>query len=99
MLEALLSSRALANGSNVSGYANAEVDHLLLDAAAEPSSAARAAILQKIDARLRRDRPLVMIFGANPIIAYRADLEGVSINPYQSFALPVAGLTRKEKVR
>lgn len=99
MLEALLSSRALANGSNVSGYANSEVDHLLLDAAAQPSSAARAAILQKIDARLRRDRPLVMIFGANPIIAYRADLEGVLINPYQSFALPLAGLTRKEKAR
>jgi peptide/nickel transport system substrate-binding protein len=96
MLEALVSGRARANGSNVSGYADPEVDHWLLEAAATPSPEARAAILRRIDARLRQNRPLVMIFGANPIVAYRADLNGVSINPYQSFALPLAGLVRKE---
>lgn len=85
------------NGSNVSGYADRQVDQWLLDAAATASPRARAEILQRVDERLRRDRPLVMIFGANPIIAYRADLEGVSIDTYQSFALPLAGLTRKER--
>lgn len=99
MLEALLSGRARANGTNVSGYANPEVDRWLLEAAATPSPDMRAAILRRIDARLRADRPLVMIFGANPIIAYRADLAGVGIDPYQSFALPLAGLTRKEPAR
>jgi len=97
MLEPLLSGRARMNGSNVSGYADRQVDQWLLDAAATASPRARAEILQRVDERLRRDRPLVMIFGANPIIAYRADLEGVSIDTYQSFALPLAGLTRKER--
>ena len=99
MLEALLSGRARANGTNVSGYVDPEVDRLLLEAAATSSTESRAAILRQIDAKLRADRPLVMIFGANPIIAYRADLKGVSIDPYQSFALPLAGLTRKESAR
>ena len=99
MLEALLSGRARANGTNVSGYADPAVDRWLLEAAATPSAEARAAILRQIDAKLRADRPLVMIFGANPIIAYRADLKGVSIDPYQSFALPLAVLTRKEPAR
>ncbi|WP_301749764.1 ABC transporter substrate-binding protein [uncultured Erythrobacter sp.] len=99
MLEALLSGRARANGTNVSGYADPQVDRWLLEAAATPSTEARAAILRRIDAKLRADRPLVMIFGANPIIAYRADLSGVSIDPYQSFALPLAGLTRKVPAR
>lgn len=96
MLEALLSGRARASGTNVSGYADPQVDRWLLEANATPSAAARTAILRRIDARLRQDRPLVMIFGANPIIAYRADLTGVRIDPYQSFALPLAALTRKE---
>lgn len=95
MIEALLSGRARASGTNVSGYADPEVDRWLLEAAATSSPETRAAILRRIDARLRRDRPLVMIFGANPITAYRADLSGVSIDPYQSFALPLAGLTRR----
>lgn len=99
MLEALLSGRARANGTNVSGYADPEVDRWLLEAAATPLAEARAAILRQIDAKLRADRPMVMIFGANPIIAYRADLGGVSIDPYQSFALPLAGLIRKEPAR
>jgi peptide/nickel transport system substrate-binding protein len=96
MLEALLSGRARASGTNVSFYADPEVDRWLLEANATPSASARAAILRRIDARLRQDRPLVMIFGANPIIAHRADLSGVSIDPYQSFALPLAALNRKE---
>lgn len=95
MLDALVSSRGRANGSNVSGYADPEVDLLLLEAAAAPSPARRGALLQRIDALLRRDRPLVMIFGANPIIAYRADLSGVAIDRYQSFALPLAQLDRR----
>ncbi|MDK2756116.1 MAG: ABC transporter substrate-binding protein [Blastomonas fulva] len=99
MLEALVSGRARANGTNVSGYADPQVDRWLLEAAATPSSDVRAAILRQIDARLRADRPLVMIFGANPIIAYRADLSGVRIDPYQSFALPLAALTRKAPAR
>lgn len=99
MLEALVSGRARTNGTNVSGYADPEVDRWLLDAAATPSPETRAAILRRIDARLRADRPLVMIFGANPITAYRADLNGVRIDPYQSFALPLARLTRKEPAR
>ncbi len=99
MLEALVSGRARANGTNVSGYSDSEVDGWLLDAAAAFSPETRTAILRRIDARLRAERPLVMIFGANPIIAYRADLGGVSIDPYQSFALPLAGLTRKEPDR
>jgi peptide/nickel transport system substrate-binding protein len=96
MLEALVSGRARANGTNVSGYADPQVDRWLLEANATPSASARAAILRRIDARLRQDRPLVMIFGANPIIAHRADLTGLRIDPYQSFALPLAALTRKE---
>jgi peptide/nickel transport system substrate-binding protein len=95
MLEALVSGRARANGTNVSGYADPAVDRWLLEAAATPSPEARAVILRRIDARLRADRPLVMIFGANPIIASRADLAGVRIDPFQSFALPLAGMTRK----
>lgn len=99
MIEALLSGRARANGTNVSGYADPEVDRWLLEAAATSSAEARAVVLRRIDARLRQDRPLVMIFGANPITAFRADLSGVHIDPNQSFALPLAELSRKETSR
>ena len=78
-LEALFASRNIGSGTNMSRYRNPQVDALIDRALAESGAGARTAMFREIDATLRRDRPLIMIFGANPVVSHRTDIGGLVI--------------------
>lgn len=99
MLEALYAARGLAAGTNGSGVADPAIDALIDAGLAGADPATRAAAYAGADARLRRLRPLVMIFAANPVIAYRADLTGVVIDRWRPPAIDFAALARKDSPR
>ncbi|WP_421838626.1 ABC transporter substrate-binding protein [Novosphingobium sp.] len=95
MLDALYSARGLAAGTNGSGIADPAIDGLIDTALASRDLATRAAAYAEIDARLRKARPLVMIFAANPVIAHRADLIGVTIDRWRPSLIDFSGLSRR----
>lgn len=84
MLQSLYSSASIASGVNASGYANPEVDRDIQAALAEIDPQRRAAILRRIDQTLRRDRPLVVLFSADSVLAYRRELAGARIDPLRT---------------
>ena len=95
MFDALYSARGLTAGTNGSGIADAATDALIDTGLASTDPAARATAYAAADARLRRQRPLVMIFAANPVIAFREDLTGVAIDRWRPAAIDFASLARK----
>ena len=96
MFDALYSARGLAAGTNGSGMSDPAIDRLIDTALASTDLATRAAAYTEIDRRLRRSRPLVMIFSANPVIAHRADLAGVAIDRWRPSSIDFSTLSRKE---
>ena len=94
MIEALLTSKGLANGTNRAGYTNPVVDRNVEAAMATRDPATRTALLTATDRILRADRPIVFLFSANPVIAYRRDLVGVGIDRYRPNLLKLAPLRR-----
>jgi peptide/nickel transport system substrate-binding protein len=95
MLEALYATRSIPGGLNASRYSNPDVDRWIDEGLAETDERRRADIFRRIDAQLRRDRPMVMIFAATPVIAHRDDIVGLTLNPLRPFTVPVAELDRR----
>jgi peptide/nickel transport system substrate-binding protein len=97
MLEALYATRSLADGTNAAGYSDPEVDRWIDAALADQDEVQCAGLFTEIDQRLRRDRPVVMIFAAEPAIAYRSDITGLELNPLTPFLIPISPLDRAPK--
>ncbi|WP_374571325.1 ABC transporter substrate-binding protein [Phenylobacterium sp.] len=95
MLEALFASRSIASGTNGSGYADALSDRLIDQAVGEDDPAKRGVLLAALDRRLRAERPIVMLFSANPVVAYRADIGGVVLDPYAPTLFTFSTMTRR----
>jgi peptide/nickel transport system substrate-binding protein len=94
MLEALLTTTGRTNGTNRAGYANVLIDRNVSVALATNDQALRRSLLAAVDRQLRIDRPLVYIFSANPNIAYRRDIKGVTIDRFRPGQLHLAQLAR-----
>lgn len=94
MLEALFASRNIETGLNASGYRDPETDRLINALLSEAEPERRRRLQRQIDQRLRQKRPVVMLFSALPIAAYRDDIEGVSINPVKPYFHPFHEMTR-----
>jgi len=98
MLKSLLGSENIGpTGTNVSRYSSAEADRLMNAAIAERRPEARAKILAQLERRLEADRPMVFIFNANPVVAHRADLAGVELDPNFPQYLPFERMRRVPK--
>lgn len=93
-LEALFTTRGIASGANGSGLSDPEVDRLVEAALAENDPVARARLLRAADLRLRDLRPVVMLFSAKPVVAYRSDLQGVALNSYAPANFDFAAISR-----
>lgn len=89
MLEALFSSRNLAGGLNASGLDDPRIDARIDQALAVENEAERSEIMAEIDALLREQRPVAMIFSALPVAAFRNDLRGVRLDPFKPYYQPV----------
>jgi peptide/nickel transport system substrate-binding protein len=95
MLESLLASRNIgAAGTNASRYSSIEADRLIDAALAETRAGSRADLLRQLDRRLRADRPIIMLFSANPVIAHGSDVAGLRINPHFPQFLSLATMSR-----
>lgn len=88
------SSRYVGSGVNASRFASPELDALLDAAMAETDPAKRATLYKAIEDRLIEARPVAMLFSTWPIVAHRADLAGVRVNPYQSSYMNIQDWTR-----
>lgn len=89
MLEALFASRNIPGGLNASGLDDPELDELIDRALATQDSDERAAVLAEIDARLREEVPVAMVFSADPLAAFRDALQGIRIDPFKPYYQPV----------
>lgn len=94
MFEALFASRSIAGGTNGSGLSNPRIDELVDRAMATNDAAARRLMMLELDRLLRLERPVVMLFSANSVNAFRSDLAGVEINRYRPFLMPIATMRR-----
>lgn len=88
------SSRYVGSGVNASRFASPDLDAQLDAAMADTDPARRAALYGTVEDRLIEARPVAMLFSTWPIIAYRDDLVGVRINPYQSSYMNIQDWTR-----
>lgn len=93
-LEALFTTRGIASGANGSGLSDPDIDRLVEAALVESDPTVRARLLRAADVRLRALRPVVMLFSAKPVAAYRSDLQGVALNPYAPANFDFAAISR-----
>ena len=94
MLEALYTKAGLNAGTNPTGWSDPAVDALIARALASTDDAERAGLERAIDQRLRTVRPLVMLFSANPVVAYRRDIGGVALDRFHPGIFDFAAMTR-----
>jgi len=89
MLEALFASRNIPGGLNASGLDDPVLDELIDRALATQERGERASLLAEIDAHLRDQAPVAMVFSADPLAAFREDLQGIRIDPFKPYYQPV----------
>jgi peptide/nickel transport system substrate-binding protein len=87
-------SRFVGSGVNASRFSDPSIDQALDAALANGDPEARAAAYSDIERRLMAARPVVMLFATLPIAAYRKDIAGVRLNPYQTTYLNIQDWTR-----
>ncbi|WP_299034073.1 ABC transporter substrate-binding protein [uncultured Pseudokineococcus sp.] len=76
-------------GNNYSGYSDAEMDALLVDAASGTDMAARAATYGEVVTKVQEDNPIVYLYRQRNLTAHTDELAGV-----QTFADGVVRLSR-----
>lgn len=94
MLEALFTRAGLKAGTDPSGYSNPRVDVAVERALSANSRSERASAERDADLLIRADRPLVMLFSADPVVGYRSDISGVRLDRYRAGYVDFASLTR-----
>ncbi len=68
-------------GNNRTGYARAEYDQLIRDAAIEPDPAARARLLEKAENMLLDDAPILPLYHYVSRFMFRENVHGIHLNP------------------
>jgi peptide/nickel transport system substrate-binding protein len=95
-LNLAFSTRYRGTGVNVSRFGDPDLDAALDAALVERDPEARAVRYGAIEGRLIEERPVVMLFSTLPVAAYRSDIAGVRLNPYQTTYLNVQDWTRTQ---
>lgn len=91
---ALTPTYATGGARNVTGYTNAAVDDLLLQAEAELDEGARADLLDEVDRLLWEDLPTIPLHQRPQVLAWRTDaVAGPATNAYAGPLWNVAGWT------
>ncbi len=76
-------SRNAGEGYNLSRFTNAEVDRLLSRAENTMDVANRTALYSKVQDIVVQETPMVNLFAAHGLLAYRSDLQGLNYNAWQ----------------
>ena len=78
------SSQATANGFNLSGYKNAKVDKLLVDARGEMDSLKRQALYQQFESLVTADQPAIWLFSQPYLYPQNKKIKGFDLKAIAS---------------
>jgi peptide/nickel transport system substrate-binding protein len=99
MYESLFASWNIETGLNGSGYSDPALDGLIRALSAEADPEERVRLSREIDRRLTEARPVVMLFSALPVAAYRRGVTGLSIKPLKPYYHPFHQMRRETQPR
>lgn len=88
MLYGLYHSQNVSSGLNPSKFSDASLDTLLEQLLLFQPPREKSATLRQVDAALKEAAPIVMLFSANPVAAYNAQITDLRMDPDKPFYHP-----------